>query len=756
MSYERMAEIAAYLKRPQDVDEISTLEQLEQEGKLYLTLWGHYSSGKSCLLNHLLGRDILPVRSKETTAALTYISYGDVENALLYMDDGSVEGINLEDIKTLFEGSDADGGRLAHVEHIEITLQEEWLRNGLVLVDTPGVNTILQRHQDLALAAVKQAGRILYCLGGAPSKVDADFIKMMVDCGITITFARTKCDLFHEDEENPIESLQGEKENLAAITGQDVKDIEFYPLSNEKDAPIWYEKGQVLKDFLLTLAQHAGDVLAESCQKRVAILKEEYKKKLQEQLDSYENMLQGQSEKQQEKLVDCERQIQRLQQNVEKRSERLKDDIAKSKRQADISARTMAQQGTASFVSALEGLNHSETIEADVEAAYEEQMKKSILAFQIQLNGYFDDIAKNDQDFCHEDLGVMAEPPAYEDIEEGNAAALEEYRQQLVVAKEKYEALQQKQQHQAGKLKEQAAALEGQDYTQTIQNIQAQLAEIPQEPCTRYIEPEGIQPSEVLGKLGSSIDTVGMFLLPEKAIANTVVKAGKVVNIAMKARQVRNVVRTVNNAQKMMQLTKNKVSVAQPGLLDYLSFEYWLKRAGSAFDAKPRQVIDEEAETQRQEALRQLQEQYNQAAEANIQRKLQLGLIKDEQEAMIEREKAQRQAVMNAETEFQRKKQAWELEQVRERMRKFKDKYIRYFQKNITTVFERMTASQYEGVKANMELYIQQKNARLLSDVKRKKDDLLSIQAVAEQGRDALEREISQCKSYLDVVKEVR
>ena len=89
MNYEPMKEIANYLQRPEDEQNIETLERIEDDGKFFLTFWGHYSAGKSRLINTLLKRDFLPVHVKETTASLTYIQYGEEEHGILFHEDGS-------------------------------------------------------------------------------------------------------------------------------------------------------------------------------------------------------------------------------------------------------------------------------------------------------------------------------------------------------------------------------------------------------------------------------------------------------------------------------------------------------------------------------------------------------------------------------------------------------------------------------------------------------------------------------------------
>ena len=66
-----------------------------------LPLIGQFSSGKSATINHLLGRDLLPTKSIETTAFATFISYSETEYATLETVDGGIENISFKEIKQL-------------------------------------------------------------------------------------------------------------------------------------------------------------------------------------------------------------------------------------------------------------------------------------------------------------------------------------------------------------------------------------------------------------------------------------------------------------------------------------------------------------------------------------------------------------------------------------------------------------------------------------------------------------------------------
>ena len=131
---------------------------------------GQYSAGKSSLINTLLGRQILPGGRVETTPLLTYISYGAAEGGRLFYTDGDTEDISLETVMDITQ-SNRVTRNLDNVEHLEIFLNEPILADGMVLLDTPGINTLIKRHEQLLANSLALASAIIYVVSGAPSRV---------------------------------------------------------------------------------------------------------------------------------------------------------------------------------------------------------------------------------------------------------------------------------------------------------------------------------------------------------------------------------------------------------------------------------------------------------------------------------------------------------------------------------------------------------------------------------------------------------
>jgi small GTP-binding protein len=106
---------------------------------------GEYNSGKSTLINALLGSKLLPTGSLPTTDAITIISH----------DDGSIRGGGDDDISP--SSSLGGFGDIVHHRVSWPSLQD------MTIVDTPGTNAVVTDHTAMTLRILPSADWILFC-----------------------------------------------------------------------------------------------------------------------------------------------------------------------------------------------------------------------------------------------------------------------------------------------------------------------------------------------------------------------------------------------------------------------------------------------------------------------------------------------------------------------------------------------------------------------------------------------------------------
>ena len=113
-----------------------------------ITIVGEFSRGKSTILNAILGADIIPTAVAPTTATLNIIHYSDTPFLKVHFRDGSKE--DLEFNKSAFkEFTGLVDFDPSTIKYMEMGYPVDYLKDGTVLVDTPGVNDIDEQRMDI-------------------------------------------------------------------------------------------------------------------------------------------------------------------------------------------------------------------------------------------------------------------------------------------------------------------------------------------------------------------------------------------------------------------------------------------------------------------------------------------------------------------------------------------------------------------------------------------------------------------------------
>ena len=125
---------------------------------------GEFSRGKSTLINAMLSEPVLPAKIAPCTAVITRLCFGERKRARLIYRDGRVEEIDLvlmpDELKrriTIAEGTKST------IEVCEIYYPLDLLRNGVELVDSPGLNES-DVHTDITKAFFDRTDAIILVL----------------------------------------------------------------------------------------------------------------------------------------------------------------------------------------------------------------------------------------------------------------------------------------------------------------------------------------------------------------------------------------------------------------------------------------------------------------------------------------------------------------------------------------------------------------------------------------------------------------
>src|SRR5690606_36079923 len=123
---------------------ISQLIEKSQSKSLVIAMCGHFSAGKSSLINALCGAQILPSGPIPTSANLVIIENGASEVKVTYKQD--VNNLHKETVVSIESIGELSRNGV-DIEKLHIHFPIPLLSDKLVLMDTPGVDSTEDAHR---------------------------------------------------------------------------------------------------------------------------------------------------------------------------------------------------------------------------------------------------------------------------------------------------------------------------------------------------------------------------------------------------------------------------------------------------------------------------------------------------------------------------------------------------------------------------------------------------------------------------------
>lgn len=181
------------------VDELAGATASQQ---VQVVVVGEFKQGKSSLVNALIGADVSPVDDDIATAVPTAVSFGPPSAHVVIRpaDDPDAERerrrIEMGEIARYVTETAADPTVL--VDGVEVQLERELLRNGLVLIDTPGVGGLGSAHATAALGALSLADAAIFVTDASQelTRTEVDFLRRAAASCDQIVGVITKTDFY--------------------------------------------------------------------------------------------------------------------------------------------------------------------------------------------------------------------------------------------------------------------------------------------------------------------------------------------------------------------------------------------------------------------------------------------------------------------------------------------------------------------------------------------------------------------------------
>lgn len=220
------------------IDEMLTIEAIRgcpceelrekiEKNTFNLVVVGQFKRGKTSLINALLGADILPVAVVPLTSIVTIMTYGDALRIKVYFNDGRVTEIKPENL-TEYVTEKGNPKNVKDVSEVIITYPSSYLKDGVRLIDTPGVGSIYQHNTDVAYQYLPKSDAAMFLLSvdQPMSKAELDFLNDVKEYSNKIFFLLNKADYLNEKDLQ--ESIEFSRGVLKDAMGMDVR---IFPIS---------------------------------------------------------------------------------------------------------------------------------------------------------------------------------------------------------------------------------------------------------------------------------------------------------------------------------------------------------------------------------------------------------------------------------------------------------------------------------------------------------------------------------------------
>ena len=258
------------------------------ESKSYeIALFGRVSSGKSSLLNYIVQTDILPVGVNPITAVPTRLIYGKAPRLTVWYADKSAEQMETGRLAE-FATEQHNHANYKHVTRIVVELPSSRLRNGVVLVDTPGLGSLATAGAAETLAYLPRCdlGVVLIDAGSTLTQDDLWTIQALYEAGVPATVLLSKSDLLtQEDRLSAIAYISEQMRSRLGIT------LSAYPVSVKAEHAALLEVW--LRDTMLPLYERHQQLMQESLRRKIGSSREAIETALRLRLERAESAGKG-------------------------------------------------------------------------------------------------------------------------------------------------------------------------------------------------------------------------------------------------------------------------------------------------------------------------------------------------------------------------------------------------------------------------------------------------------------------------------
>ena len=772
-------EIAKYLNEDYIINDIENMKESIREKKFLLSFVGQFSAGKSKLINNIVGQDILPVHLTETTQVVTFIKYSPLNYGTIFYNDLTDKQVKIEEIKDIWQGKANESTK--DIKYIEICINNELLKSGLIIADTPGVNTIIKEHEDITNNVLKASEEVIYVMSKPLTEVDINFIKQILKMGLRVSCVRTFMDRIKASEENPEDTVVKDKSELA--TKFDKSKIDIYHVSND-DNNIWHDNIGAIKKYLADeLACDVENNIFVSCKSRLQIISTILMKKLESKKEALESLVNGDEEKFKNEKNNIEITLNKLADKLDSKKKSINEDINRVSEIAVSDLKEVTDIIIRKATREIEDIPYDNNTQNKIKEIVFKLFDESYITLQNSYIQPFNEIIYENNRVIKEELKSIniqnilnINDSMCQDIDEV-ACTIDDDDVEADEIKRKIESLIKEVEARENRLIE--CNIEKEDserekaaINEMVKSIEEEFKQFGQYEC-KYVKSDdnNIQPSQILKGIGSALDFATL-VIPSKAyvsIAGKIGKYSKVVGKAVKAYKevdkakdaiymVNNIIKTTRTTKRATQKVIENAGIVKDiaektGMLDLLTFQYWFEKVGTTFDQPIKMEIDREYEREYKANKDIITERFNKVKIAEVEKLQNLGLIKNEEQRIRKIQEIDKRRTEELQRELKDKECEMKNKALKEAFNKFKQQYIFWFEGKITSLASVVKEKCDDLIKDSINQYTSKVIYNINYEIttwNNRNDELIML--FNNSGVDKIKEEILLCDEYREIL----
>lgn len=198
-----------YLIKQGDTENAEKTKQLAkklQNKEFMIAFCGHFSAGKSTMINKVVGENLLPSSPIPTSANLVKVKSGEEYAKVFFKNDKPRVYLAPYDYE-LVKNYCKDGDQ---IEEIEISHADSQLPANTVIMDTPGIDSADDAHRVATESAIHLADLVLYVMDYNHVQAELNFLftKELTEAGKEVYLVINQVDK-HKEEELTFQQFKG-------------------------------------------------------------------------------------------------------------------------------------------------------------------------------------------------------------------------------------------------------------------------------------------------------------------------------------------------------------------------------------------------------------------------------------------------------------------------------------------------------------------------------------------------------------------